>query len=67
MSDLINQRKSEHIQITLDEKVTGDNISTGFETVKFIHNALPEIDFEEIRIDSNFFDITCKTPFSLVQ
>ena len=63
MSDLINQRKSEHIQITLDEKVTGDNISTGFETVKFIHNALPEIDFEEIRIDTNFLDISCKTPF----
>ena len=64
MSDLINQRKSEHIQITLDEKVTGDNISTGFETVKFIHNALPEIDFEEIRIDTNFLGHFMQNAFS---
>ena len=64
MSDLINQRKSEHIQITLDEKVTGDNISTGFETVKFIHNALPEIDFDEIRIDTNFFGHFMQNAFS---
>ena len=46
MTEPIDQRKSEHIQIALNEKVTGDTVSTGFESVSFLHNALPEIDFE---------------------
>ena len=49
MTGQINQRKSEHIQITLNENVTGDTITTGFEKVKFIHNALPEINFNEFQ------------------
>lgn len=63
MSELINQRKSEHIQITLDEKVTGENITTGFEKFRFIHNALPEIDFEEISLHTKFLEHQSKTPF----
>lgn len=59
----INQRKSEHIQITLNEHVTGDTITTGFEKVKFIHNALPEINFNDIAIDTTFLGHDCKTPF----
>ncbi len=63
LSDFINQRKSEHIKITLNEKVTGDNISTGFEKISFIHNALPEVDFAEISLKTSFLESTCKTPF----
>ena len=63
MADQISKRKSEHIQITLDEKVTGDNISTGFEKIRFIHNALPEIDFDEISVNTNFLGENCETPF----
>lgn len=63
MSELINKRKSEHIQITLDEKVTGNTITTGFEKFRFIHNALPEIDFEEISLHTNFLEHQSKTPF----
>ncbi|WP_172369155.1 type 2 isopentenyl-diphosphate Delta-isomerase [Sporosarcina jiandibaonis] len=63
MTGPIDKRKSEHIQIALEEKVTGHSISTGFERVSFLHNALPEIDFEEISIHANFLDFECKTPF----
>ncbi|HJF31088.1 MAG TPA: type 2 isopentenyl-diphosphate Delta-isomerase [Sporosarcina psychrophila] len=63
MAGPINQRKSEHIQITLNENVTGDTITTGFEKVRFIHNALPEIDFRELAIDTTFLGHKCKTPF----
>lgn len=63
MADLINQRKSEHIQITLNEKVTGDHISTGLENYTFRHNALPEIDFADISIDTSFLGHSMKTPF----
>ncbi|WP_421383164.1 type 2 isopentenyl-diphosphate Delta-isomerase [Bacillus salacetis] len=63
MDKSIEQRKSEHIQIALKEKVTGESISTGFESLRFIHNALPEIDFDEISIETNFLGFECKTPF----
>lgn len=63
LDNSIEQRKSEHIQITLNEKVTGESISTGLESFIFIHNALPEIDFEEISLETTFLRFKCKTPF----
>jgi len=63
LANSIERRKSEHIQITLNEKVTGESISTGLESLMFIHNALPEIDFDEISIAASFLGFECKTPF----
>ena len=63
MSDSIHKRKSEHIKIVLNEKVTGDQITTGFERVRLIHNALPEIDFKDIKTNTNFFGFEQETPF----
>ncbi|WP_077620246.1 type 2 isopentenyl-diphosphate Delta-isomerase [Bacillus sinesaloumensis] len=63
MTNTIEQRKSQHIQISLNEKVTGDSISTGLESLVFVHNALPEIDFNEISIETRFLDYVYKTPF----
>lgn len=63
MSDQINQRKSEHIKIVLNEEVTGTAITTGFESVRFVHNALPEIDFDEITLHTHFLGNPIKTPF----
>ncbi|MBM4763698.1 type 2 isopentenyl-diphosphate Delta-isomerase [Bacillus sp. B15-48] len=63
MANSIEQRKSEHIHITLNEKVTGESISTGLESYAFIHNALPEIAFNEISIETTFLGFECKTPF----
>ncbi|MCJ7840111.1 type 2 isopentenyl-diphosphate Delta-isomerase [Lederbergia sp. NSJ-179] len=63
MSDSIHKRKSEHIEITLNEKVTGENISTGFEHISFVHNALPEIDFAEINLKTSFLGHSCQAPF----
>lgn len=63
MTDSLQQRKSEHIRITLDEQVTGNRITTGFEQVKFIHNALPEINFDDIELQTTFLGKRMKTPF----
>ena len=63
MSNSIEKRKSEHIQISLNEKVTGESISTGLESYRFIHNALPEITFDEIFTETKFLGFECKTPF----
>ncbi|MCG7345213.1 type 2 isopentenyl-diphosphate Delta-isomerase [Sporosarcina sp. ACRSL] len=65
MTGSIHQRKAEHIEITLNEKVTGNQITTGLERVHFIHNALPEIDFNEISIESNFVGQSRPTPFMI--
>ncbi|MDW0115461.1 type 2 isopentenyl-diphosphate Delta-isomerase [Sporosarcina thermotolerans] len=65
MTDSINKRKAEHIQITLNEKVTGNEITTGLERVHFIHNALPEINFPDIAIESKFVGQTRPTPFMI--
>jgi isopentenyl-diphosphate delta-isomerase len=37
-------RKTEHIRISLEEDVQAKHITTGFEDVHFVHRALPEID-----------------------
>lgn len=63
MSNSIEQRKSQHIKITLNEKVTGESISTGLESFVFMHNALPEIGFDEISIETRLLGFECKTPF----
>lgn len=63
LANSIEQRKSDHIQITLNEKVTGESITTGLESFTFIHNALPEIAFDEISIETKFLGFECKTPF----
>lgn len=63
LASSIEQRKSEHIKIALNEKVTGESISTGFDSLMFIHNALPEINFDEISLETTFLGFECKTPF----
>jgi isopentenyl-diphosphate delta-isomerase len=41
------RRKTEHIDICIDEDVQAHSVSTGFEDIYLIHRALPEISFEE--------------------
>jgi isopentenyl-diphosphate delta-isomerase len=48
----MNDRKKEHIDICLKEDV--ESVSTGFEKFRFVHNALPEIDFDEINTSCEF-------------
>src|SRR5699024_10172714 len=57
------QRKTEHIRLCLTDQVEGVNKSTGLEGISFIHNALPEIDFNKIDISQKFFDFQLKAPF----
>lgn len=63
MESGINKRKTEHIRLCLQENVEGVNKTTGLEGISFIHNALPEIDFADIRLDSAFLGKNIKAPF----
>ena len=59
----INQRKTEHIKICLTEQVEGVNKTTGLEGISFIHNALPEIDFNKIDLSTSFLNKKLNAPF----
>jgi isopentenyl-diphosphate delta-isomerase len=56
------QRKKEHLELCLDtESVTGPS-SAGFERYRFVHNALPELDIEEIDLSATFLGRMLKAP-----
>jgi isopentenyl-diphosphate delta-isomerase len=46
-------RKNDHIRINLEQDVQS-GLSSGLERYHFIHNALPEINFEEIDLSTTF-------------
>lgn len=48
----ISERKKDHVKFTLDEH-TQYGQSTGFEKYQFVHNALPEVDVNEISTDAD--------------
>lgn len=58
--EMIKNRKKEGIVIPLSQDVQGKDNSTYLEDVYLIHNALPEINFDEIDISTKFL----KTKFS---
>lgn len=50
----IRKRKKEGIDIPLKEKVQGRENSTLFEDILLMHNALPEIDYDQIDLTTTF-------------
>ncbi|MEW5996641.1 MAG: type 2 isopentenyl-diphosphate Delta-isomerase [Candidatus Micrarchaeota archaeon] len=52
--DKTRARKRDHLEICLDEGVEYSR-KAGFECMEFLHNALPEINFDEIRLEAEFF------------
>jgi len=63
MEEGINKRKTEHIRLCLNDNVEGINKSTGLEGISFIHNALPEIKFNDIDLKTEFLKKEIKAPF----
>lgn len=60
-SSLTMRRKIEHIEICLDEEVQCTR-TTMFEDIEFVHNALPEIDKDNIDLNVNFFGLRAQAP-----
>lgn len=52
--DTTAKRKGEHIRICLQEKVNGVGIETGFERLRFKHNAMPELSFQSINLGTEW-------------
>ncbi len=55
------KRKSDHIQINLRKDVSSD-LTSGLEHYHFIHNALPEINLQEIDLSTKFLSKTLNIP-----
>jgi isopentenyl-diphosphate delta-isomerase len=57
----VSKRKLSHIQTTLHEEVQS-HVSTGFDDVRLIHKALPEISREDIDLSTELFGHKLKAP-----
>ena len=50
----IGVRKADHIRINLEEDVRS-SLTTGLEKYRFIHEALPEIDLDQVDLSQTLF------------
>jgi isopentenyl-diphosphate delta-isomerase len=56
------KRKAEHIKICLEQKAQAKNVTTGFEDIKFVHRALPEINRKDINLSTSFLNKKFNAP-----
>jgi isopentenyl-diphosphate delta-isomerase len=59
---MIQNRKEEHLRICLEENVEAHLLTSGFEKFRFIHQALPEIDRDEIDVSLTLFGKKLRAP-----
>jgi isopentenyl-diphosphate delta-isomerase len=58
----IEGRKADHIRINLDKNVQFPNLTTGLENYRFMHQALPELNLEDIDARVTLFGKTLSAP-----
>ncbi len=56
------KRKGEHIRICLEEKAQARNVTAGFEDIKFVHRALPEVNRKDINLSTSFLNKKFNAP-----
>ncbi|MEO2207576.1 type 2 isopentenyl-diphosphate Delta-isomerase [Paenibacillus pabuli] len=56
------ERKLEHVRLCLEENVAGEGITSGMERYVFRHNPLPELNFDEVSLNTVFFGKEVRTP-----
>src|SRR6266550_4118064 len=56
------QRKREHLELCLDTKSVTNSSGTGLDRYHFVHNALPELDMDEIDLSATFLGKRLKAP-----
>jgi isopentenyl-diphosphate Delta-isomerase len=57
----ISARKSDHIRINLEEDVLS-SLTTGLEQYRFIHEALPELNLEDVDLAQDLFGKKVQSP-----
>jgi isopentenyl-diphosphate delta-isomerase len=59
---MLEQRKSEHLHINLEEDVSFPRLTTGLERYRFLHNALPEIALGQVDLATTLFGKPLRLP-----
>jgi len=57
-----NQRKTEHLRISLEEDVRFRNLTTGLERYHFVHQALPEINRDHVDLSTTLLGKALRAP-----
>lgn len=58
----IKQRKADHIRINLEEDVQFPQLTSGLERYRFVHQALPELDLDDIDTGLELFGRRLRVP-----
>lgn len=61
MSKKTEKRKQEHVEHVLESNIQYSR-SAGFERIEFVHNALPEVNFDKINLGVSFLKKKLKLP-----
>lgn len=62
MAQETDKRKADHIKICLEKKVQAKKATAGFEDIKLIHRALPEVDRKKINLTTSFLSKKFSAP-----
>jgi len=62
VSKKIRGRKSDHLEICLEENVQARHVTTGFEEIYLVHRALPEVERSRIDLATNVFNHKFSAP-----
>ena len=62
MAKKTEERKDDHLDICLREKVQARHVTTGFEEIHLLHKALPEINLDEINLSCKVFNHKFSAP-----
>lgn len=57
-----SKRKREHLEIALHRAVEFNEVTTGLENYRFIHQALPEVDLDAVDLSAPLFGKTLRAP-----
>jgi isopentenyl-diphosphate delta-isomerase len=61
-SEIHERRKADHIRINLEEDVAFKQLTTGFESYFFIHEALPDLNLEQINTTTTLLNKELQLP-----
>lgn len=56
------RRKDDHIRINLEEQVQFPRLTTGLERYRFVHQALPELDLDDVSTEATLFGRPLNSP-----
>lgn len=54
MRDPLTRRKAEHLEAVLHQDVSAREVTTGLERIRFLHDALPELDLDSVDVSTPF-------------